>query len=97
MSWDPPPAGTRATWTRTITAELKIPPGTAGSALAIQTAAGFLLTGLTILGVGLLDPADATGWRVAFGLLALGPIVGIIAMSRLRRRPDAHLMANGHR
>jgi len=73
------------------------PPGTAGSALAIQTAAGFLLTGLTILGVGLLDPADGTGWRIAFGLLALGPVVGIVAMSRLRRRPDAVRMASGHR
>ena len=52
---------------------------------------------MTILGVGLLDPGDGTGWRVAFGLLALGPIVGIIAMSRLRRRPDAVRMANGHR
>jgi MFS family permease len=73
------------------------PPGTAGSALAIQTAVGFLLTGLTILAVGLLDPADGSGWRIAFGLLALGPIVGIVAMSRLRRRPDAGQMANGHR
>ena len=73
------------------------PPGTAGSALAIQTAVGFLLTGVTILGVGLLDPADGTGWRVAFGLLALGPIVGIAAMARLRRRPDAAFMANGRR
>jgi len=65
------------------------PPGTAGSALAIQTAVGFLLTGLTILGVGLLDPADGAGWRVAFGLLALGPLVGIVAMARLRRRTEA--------
>jgi MFS family permease len=73
------------------------PPGTAGSALAIQTAVGFLLTGLTILGVGLLDPADGAGWRLAFGLLALGPVVGILAMGRLRRRPDATRMANGHR
>jgi MFS family permease len=73
------------------------PPGTAGSALAIQTAIGFLLTGLTILAVGLLDPVDATGWKIAFGLLALGPVVGIVAMARLRGRPDAALMANGHR
>jgi MFS family permease len=73
------------------------PAGTAGSALAIQTALGFLLTSVTILAVGLLDPGDATGWRVAFGLLAFGPLVGIVAMSRLRRRPDAIRMANGHR
>ncbi len=73
------------------------PPGTAGSALALQTAAGFLLTAATIYAVSLLDPSDASGWRLAFGLLALGPIVGIGAMLRLRRRPDARLMANGNR
>jgi MFS family permease len=73
------------------------PPGTAGSALAIQTAVGFLLTGVTIAGVGLIGPTDGTGWRVAFGALALGPLVGIVAMSRLRRRPEARLLANGHR
>jgi acyl dehydratase len=73
------------------------PPGTAGSALAIQTALGFLLTGVTILAVGLIDPGDATGWRIAFGLLALGPLAGIVAMWRLRRRPEASRMANGHR
>jgi hypothetical protein len=44
----------------------------AGSALAIQTALGFLPTGVTILTVGLLGLTDAIGWRVAFGMLALG-------------------------
>ncbi len=73
------------------------PPGTAGSALAIQTALGFLLTGVTIFAVGLLGPGDANGWRIAFGLLAIGPLVGIIAMARLRRRPEAVRMASGHR
>lgn len=73
------------------------PPGTAGSALTIQTAGGFLLTAVTIWGVSLLDPADATGWRVAFAILALGPAVGIWAMWRLRHRPDAPRMANGRR
>ncbi|HET7725779.1 MAG TPA: MFS transporter [Candidatus Limnocylindrales bacterium] len=73
------------------------PPGTAGSALAVQTATGFLLTGVTMLGIGLLAPDGADGWRLAWGLLALGPIVGIAAMWRLRRRPDAVRMANGRR
>jgi MFS family permease len=72
------------------------PPGTAGSALAIQTALGFLLTSVTIVAVGVIG-GDAGGWRLAFGLLALGPLVGIVAMWRLRRRPDAVRMANGHR
>jgi len=73
------------------------PPGTAGSALALQTAAGFLLTGITIVGIGLLDPTDRGSWSLAFAILALGPIVGIIAMLRLRRRPDAIRMAGGRR
>jgi MFS family permease len=73
------------------------PTGTAGSALAIQTALGFLLTGVTIFAVGLLGPTDGTGWRIAFALLALGPLVGIVAMGQLRRRPEAARMANGHR
>jgi MFS family permease len=73
------------------------PAGTAGSALALQMAIGFLLTGLTILAVGWLDPGDGSGWRVAFALLALGPAVGIVAMWRLRQRPEAIRMASGNR
>ena len=73
------------------------PAGTAGSALAIQTALGFTLTGVTILIVGALAPTDAAGWQIAFAILALGPMVGILAMARLRGRPDATLMASGHR
>jgi MFS family permease len=73
------------------------PPGTAGSALALQTAAGFLLTAATIVGVGMLEPADQRSWALAFGILALGPLVGILAMWRLRQRPDAVKMAGGRR
>jgi MFS family permease len=73
------------------------PPGTAGSALTVQTAAGFLLTSITIWGVSLLGPDNPGGWRIAFGLLAVGPLVGIWAMWRLRHQPDATLMASGRR
>ncbi len=73
------------------------PPGTAGSALALQTAVGFLLTGVTIIGVGLLEPGERDSWMVAFGMLALGPLIGIIAMWRLRRLPEAVRMAGGRR
>jgi MFS family permease len=73
------------------------PPWTAGSALAIQTAAGFMLTAATIVLVSLVDPGDGSGWRLAFAALALGPLVGILAMWRLRLRPDAVKMASGHR
>jgi MFS family permease len=73
------------------------PPGTAGSALALQTASGFLLTGITILGIGLLAPATGAAWQIGFAVLALGPAVGIVAMWRLRRRPEAVKMAGGNR
>ena len=73
------------------------PAGTAGSALAVQLASGFVFTSITILAIGLLDPTDGTGWRLAFAMLALGPVVGILAMWRLRQRPEALRMANGHR
>ena len=73
------------------------PPGTAGSALSLQTAAGFLLTAVTIVGVGLIEPTDQRSWALAFGILALGPLVGILAMWRLRGRPDAVRMAGGRR
>ena len=73
------------------------PPRTAGSALALQTAAGFLLTSVTIVGVGLIDPGSQLSWTLAFGILALGPLVGIVAMWRLRRRPEAVKMAGGRR
>ncbi|MGH2417265.1 MAG: MFS transporter, partial [Candidatus Limnocylindria bacterium] len=72
-------------------------PGSAGSALALQTASGFLLTGVTIVGIGLLDPADRSAWAIAFAVLALGPAVGIAAMARLRGRPEAVRMAGGRR
>ena len=73
------------------------PPGTAGSALALQTSIGFLLTAVTIVGVGYLEPGSRTSWAVAFGLLAIGPAVGILAMAVLRRLPESARMANGRR
>lgn len=73
------------------------PDGTAGSALSLQTAVGFVLTATTILSVGAIDPADARGWQGAFASLALGPLVGVWAMWRLRLRPEALRMAGGRR
>jgi MFS family permease len=58
-----------------------------GTALTIQTASGFLLTMLTIH----LVPgwAAAWGWDVAYIPLAIGPLFGIAAMSRLGRASRA--------
>jgi hypothetical protein len=60
---------------------------------ALETA--FLTVG--VLGIGLLDPGDRSAWSTAFAVLALGPLVGIAAMARLRHLPEAVRMAGGRR
>lgn len=64
-----------------------------GTALTLQTALGFLLTLVTIRGIPLL--ADQWGWRWAFPWLAVGPVLGILAMVRLKRSPEAAELAGG--
>lgn len=59
------------------------PPEAAGTALTLQTCAGFLLAAVTIQIVPAI--AEAVGWRWAFPVLALGPAAGIAAINRLRR------------
>jgi MFS family permease len=54
-----------------------------GTALTLQTCLGFLLTLATIRLVPSLE--QWAGWGWAFATLALGPVVGIWAMTRLRR------------
>ncbi|ODU06168.1 MAG: MFS transporter [Pseudonocardia sp. SCN 72-86] len=58
-------------------------PRFVGTALAAQTAFGFLLTVVSIQLVPLL--ADGVGWQFAFLLLVPGPLVGAIAMRRFGR------------
>ena len=64
-----------------------------GTALTLQTALGFLLTLITIRGVPIL--ADAWGWQWAFPVLAVGPLLGIVAMVALRRSPHSAQLAGG--
>jgi len=66
---------------------------TRGTALALQTALGFLLTLVTIRGVPVL--ADVWGWQWAFPLLSVGPASGIVAMVALKRSPAAASLAGG--
>ncbi|WP_326837554.1 MFS transporter [Amycolatopsis rhabdoformis] len=54
-----------------------------GTALTMQTAAGFFLTTVSIQIVPLL--ARATSWRYAFLILAIGPVIGATAMTRFGR------------
>ena len=60
------------------------PPETAGSLLTLQTAIGF---GMTIFTVQIAPVAGAEfGWALMLDSLAVGPAVGIVAMTGLRRR-----------
>jgi MFS family permease len=70
-------------------------PRYVGTALAVQTALGFLLTLVTIR----LIPAlvDQVGWKWSFIALAPGPFVGVFGMLRLRALPEAAQMAGGRR
>jgi MFS family permease len=53
-----------------------------GTALTVQTAIGFLLTTISIR---MMPPLVARfGWEWAFAFLAPGPLLGIVAMERLR-------------
>jgi MFS family permease len=55
--------------------------GYLGTALTVQTSLGFLLTMITIR---LIPTMESTlGWSWAFSVLALGPVVGIVAMYHL--------------
>jgi MFS family permease len=53
-----------------------------GTALTLQLATGFTLTVATIWLVPYV--VEAAGWAAAFSLLAAGPILGVVAMLRLR-------------
>ncbi len=66
-----------------------------GTALTVQTCAGFLLTMASIELVPLA--VTAVGWRWAFAVLAPGPALGVAAMLRLRGLPEAAQIAHGRR
>ena len=68
-------------------------PRYVGTALTIQTCVGFLLTPITIAMLPILQ--QWLGWPLATAILALGPLVGIWQMARLRRLPAANKLAGG--
>ena len=70
-------------------------PAYMGTALTIQTCVGFLLTMVSIELVGIVQ--GGVGWTRAFAVLAPGPALGVVAMLRLRRLPEAARIAHGLR
>jgi MFS family permease len=70
-------------------------PRYVGTALTLQTSLGFLLT---LFSLRLVPPLQAVlGWERVFMLLAVGPVLGIWSMRRLRSLPAATRMASGRR
>lgn len=64
-----------------------------GSALTLQTAAGYLIT---IASIQLIPVVQNTlGWRWAFAPLVVGPLVGTGAMLWLKTLPEAERLAGG--
>ena len=71
------------------------PPAYVGTALSLQTSLGFLLT---LVSTWLVPRAvEAWGWPWAFAFLAPGPVLGTLAMARLRRLPESAKLAQGRR
>lgn len=70
-------------------------PELVGTALTMQTCLGFLLTMVSIWLVPIL--VERGGWELAFYVLALGPVFGIVSLWRLRALPEAERMASGRR
>lgn len=70
-------------------------PRYVGTALTMQTCVGFLLTTISIE----LIPhfVKAVSWKYAFAMLAPGPLLGVLAMLRLRSLPEAAKIAQGRR
>jgi sugar phosphate permease len=70
-----------------------VPDNVRGTALTLQTALGFMLTLITISLVPLI--ADRSSWQWAFLILVPGPVIGTMAMVRLKHSPWSAKIAGG--
>ncbi|MDV6376555.1 MFS transporter [Deinococcus arenicola] len=68
-------------------------PAYVGTALTMQLALGFTLTAGSIALVPIL--VSHSGWPLAFTVLAIGPLLGAVAMRQLARMPEAAQIAGG--
>ncbi len=66
-----------------------------GTMLTVQTCLGFLLTMASIQLLPWIE--TLVGWHYAFAFLAVGPVLGVVAMGRLRSMPEARRLAGGRR
>lgn len=66
-----------------------------GTALALQTAVGFLITIFSIRLIPFV--VEKIGWSYAFALLAVGPLFGIASLLALRKESDSLKIAGGRK
>ena len=71
------------------------PPAYVGTALTTQTCVGFSITIASIWLIPIV--IQLIGWRWGFAALAPGPVLGIVAMARLRALPESVKLAGGRR
>ena len=64
-----------------------------GTALTAQLGLGYTLTAVSIALVPIL--VRASGWPATFAVLALGPVIGIVAIRLLSKLPEATRIAAG--
>ena len=58
----------------------------------------FELGGDSVVSIQLVAPVShAMGWPAAFTMLAIGPVLGCLAMARLRASPESRRLAGGRR
>lgn len=70
-------------------------PERVGTMVTAQTCIGFSLTLITIHLLPIA--AEHIGWEWAFWIIAIGPMLGFLAMARLRAHPDAVKIAGGRK
>jgi len=71
------------------------PKNMIGTMLTIQTSVGFLISLASIHLIPVF--VDLVGWQYAFAPLAIGPLLGVVAMMQLRGLPEAAKLAGGRR
>ncbi len=64
-----------------------------GTAVTMQLAVGFVLTVATIWLIPVIR--DGSSWFWAFALLVPGPVIGVVAMLRLKSLPESAQIAGG--
>ena len=64
-----------------------------GTSLTVQTSVGF---GITLISIRLLPSfVHMVSWSFGFTLLAVGPLIGILALILLRRESDSTKIGQG--